>query len=599
MGVHGDRSDRSGGLGRRTFVKGIGASIVGAAGLASTTKHAAAVDWGFVGTAAASTVVGGPVALGWALREFEVIGADSPPEGLTPDALKQSAYEAWTKRKSNDKSTFVDNRNVVTGGVENAAYTEGKTAAIEAINNGASNTDVQSAAVSAINAYEETILGNLVKSWNEMAKEWVSFYDRADAHSSVTPGDFLSAAHSGSDYPISNAGLVGGVSKTLPEGVTMDGLTYSYTNTGGSVTDDIVVTLTPLNVYLERGTTQLHTSESDLTSGINEGSTFPASLKVKYNGNVAEWPLVEKWSNVFQTVTSAFTSARDGIILWIDEATTQLNEGDIDTSDLITPRDRANMMGDGESNSQAISDLIALNASVDPEREATITIDDTGARLTGTFAITDPNDGPLEAGKSYDPANLNGDVFFTTDLSLIEGTFEAHAPSLDNGLVTLTSEPYENTRLNVTTSANESVEVDAGNFTSTGSGNWTYNASDDLSNPSASVYDVSFFSTATETQYQTIRLEGSFTVESFTNTETGESVNSTSFTRSDPQTDTNYLTQEDWDQLEQQNKELIEKYEQSQSGGGLDLGQFDMFGLPGEIVALGAAAVIGFLTLNN
>ena len=256
------------------------------------------------------------------------------------------------------------------------------------------------------------------------------------------------------------------------------------------------------------------------------------------------------------------------------------------------------MMADGETNNQAISDLIALNASVDPEREAVITMEETGATLTGTFGLTDSSDGPLEAGTTYDPSNFNGDVFFTSDLSLIEGSFAGFSSQIDNGNVTLTEQPYENTRLNVTTTADESVEVDAGNWTSTGSGNYTYNATPDLSNTSAEVDGVHYVSTAQEAQYDTFRLDGSFTVESITNTQTGESVTETNFTQTTPQTDSNYLTQEDWDQLEQQNKELIEKYEQETSGGGIDLSQFDMFGLPGEVVAVGAAALaaVGLLT---
>ncbi|OYR79960.1 hypothetical protein DJ71_15765, partial [Halorubrum sp. E3] len=38
----------------------------------------------------------------------------------------------------------------------------------------------------------------------------------------------------------------------------------------------------------------------------------------------------------------------------------------------------------------------------------------------------------------------------------------------------------------------------------------------------------------------------------------------------------NYITQDEWDQLEQQNQELIEKYEESQNtGGGAGAGWFE------------------------
>ena len=602
VGADGDRSDRSGGLGRRTFVKGIGASVVGAAGLASTTKPAAAVDWGFVGTAAASTIVGGPIAIGWALREFEIIGADEPPEGLTPEALGQASYEAWVKRKSNDQSTFVDNRNMASGGIKNTAYTEGKTAAIEALNNGASDADVQAAAVDAVNAYEKTIVGNLAKSWNETLKEYNSFYTRLDSHSDASTGDYLRGYPSGegTSYPIINHNLITDyTTDRLPEGVSVNVIHWVFDNTNFVGPEAKTYAASPFEYWSSTGgdSNKDWTTASDLGSG-SDITGLNTGLKVRYDGDVVEWPGFEKWGRVFDTVLQAFTDARDGIILWADEVTTQVNEGDIEISDIITPRQRASMMADGETNNQAISDLIALNASVDPEREAVITMEETGATLTGTFGLTDSSDGPLEAGTTYDPSNFNGDVFFTSDLSLIEGSFAGFSSQIDNGNVTLTEQPYENTRLNVTTTADESVEVDAGNWTSTGSGNYTYNATPDLSNTSAEVDGVHYVSTAQEAQYDTFRLDGSFTVESITNTQTGESVTETNFTQTTPQTDSNYLTQEDWDQLEQQNKELIEKYEQETSGGGIDLSQFDMFGLPGEVVAVGAAALaaVGLLT---
>jgi hypothetical protein len=78
----------------------------------------------------------------------------------------------------------------------------------------------------------------------------------------------------------------------------------------------------------------------------------------------------------------------------------------------------------GQGTSQAIADLIALNIPVDLEREATITIDDTGATLSGTFGLTDSSDGPIESGMTYDPSNFAGDVYFTADMSLVSGRLD-------------------------------------------------------------------------------------------------------------------------------------------------------------------------------
>ncbi|TKX52298.1 hypothetical protein EXE42_16575, partial [Halorubrum sp. SP3] len=121
----------------------------------------------------------------------------------------------------------------------------------------------------------------------------------------------------------------------------------------------------------------------------------------------------------------------------------------------------------------------------------------------------------------------------------------------------------------------------------------------DLETDITEIVSARFLSTSTETQFETFQIQGSFTVDKLVNTQSGEEVTSTSFENSEPQTDSNYITQDEWDQLEQQNQELIEKYENSQSGGGIDLGQFDMFGIPGEIVAVIAAALVALGVLGN
>jgi hypothetical protein len=231
------------------------------------------------------------------------------------------------------------------------------------------------------------------------------------------------------------------------------------------------------------------------------------------------------------------------------------------------------MMSEGEGTSQAIADLIALNIPVNLEREATITINDTGATLPGTFGLTDSSDGPIESGTTYDPSAFAGDIYFTADMSLVSGDWTAYETGLDGGTITITEEPYEGTAIEVTTVASETVSVSAGDWTDNGDGTWSYDASSELETNITNVDSARFVSTATETQYETLQLDGPFTVNKLMNTESGEEVSTASFDNSQPQTDDNYITQEEWDDLEQQNQDLIEKYEESQNnGGGITIG---------------------------
>ena len=555
-------------------MKGLGASAAGVAGLSATTTPAAAIDWKDAGVTIGTAVVGGPVALGWALREFEVIGSDPPAEGLTPEVLKQQVYQTARTRKSTNASTIVDNGTILDG-VKHTAYTDAKVAAIEELNAGSAESAVLDAATAAIDTYETTVRKNLLKTWNEAAREHFSNLTALDSHPDLGPADVFDA------NPLNATGFDAWNQKqtdvNLPDGSTF----------------------TVERIYQEwfNGSTEWDpTSKNESPNG---DDVSPPARVVVYSPESVEYMDYSDWSTIWNEMDTTFQNVRDGISTWVTNVYGDVQSGDIEIGDLVTPRERASMMADGEGTSQAIADLIALNVPVDPEREATITINDTGATLSGTFALTDSSDGPLEAGTTYDTANLSGDVYFTADMSLVEGDWSAYETGVDGGNITLTSEPYDGTAVELETAADETVTVDAGNWTATGNGTWYHDASADLETDITEVASARYISTATETQYETLQLDGSFTVNKLVNTQSGEEVSTTSFSNTEPQTDSNYITQEEWKQLEEQNQKLIEKYEQSQSGGGIDLGQFDMFGIPGEVVAVGAAALVALGILGN
>jgi hypothetical protein len=260
------------------------------------------------------------------------------------------------------------------------------------------------------------------------------------------------------------------------------------------------------------------------------------------------------------------------------------------------------MLSSEETEASAIADLAALNIPIDPEREATITITETSATLSGTIGLTDTTDGPIESGTTYDPSTFAGDVYFTADVSQLSGSWSAFNTGVDGGTITLTSQPYEGTVYNVTTTAGETASVPASDWTDNGDGTWSYDASGQLETTITEVESVSYESADEQTQYETLRISKQFTVNKIQNKETGEEVTSTSFESSEPQTDSNYITQEEWNQLEEQNKKLIEKYEESQTtagGGGGFLGDGLFQDTKTLGIVAGAAALAALLFGNN
>ena len=106
------------GINRRQFMHRVGATTLGAGAAyyggteyaGSPVQNGQAIVPLVVGALLAA---GASVSLGWSLREYEVIGTDAPPEGLTAGALKQQIYQTAKTRKSTNASTILDNQNIL------------------------------------------------------------------------------------------------------------------------------------------------------------------------------------------------------------------------------------------------------------------------------------------------------------------------------------------------------------------------------------------------------------------------------------------------------------------------------------------------------
>jgi hypothetical protein len=183
---------------RRQFMHRLGATTLGA-GAAYYGGSRVAGSPVQNGQAIAPLIIGagvvGSVAIGWALREYEVLGSDSVPEGLTADVLKVQVYDVVRARKSNNASTFVDNRNILDG-AKNVAYADGKIAAIEALNAEKTQQEVQDAAIKAVDSYVTTIKKNLLKSWNESVMELSNLFTSVEDHPELSRGNVQPGSNS-------------------------------------------------------------------------------------------------------------------------------------------------------------------------------------------------------------------------------------------------------------------------------------------------------------------------------------------------------------------------------------------------------------------
>ncbi|MFY4816501.1 hypothetical protein ACOJIV_28080 [Haloarcula sp. AONF1] len=437
----------------RTTAVGVGAAA-GVGALGSTARPATAIDWGSVGKTAALAAVSPPVALGWALREYEVLGSDSPAEGLTASALKQDAYETARTRQSTNASTIVDNQNILDG-VENNAYTEAKIDAIEELNAGSSESAVLDAAQAAVDSYLLTIEKNMLKSWNESVREFYATRSTLQSHNDVAVTDvFTSDVYGTRNTDDANFGG------------WYDKITNTVTLIDGSNFD-----VDGLHAEGNRPDYSNYPLKADIVADRNgEPVDFNVVASSPSGGDDVVYNVIADWRALYDELYTVYNAVSDGISTWVTNVYSDVQSGEIEITELITPRERAAMLSDDESEAQAIADLAALNIPIDPEREVTVTISETGATLSGTIGLTDESDGPIESGTTYDPSTFTGDIYLTADVSQLSGTWNAYETGVDGGTITLTAQPYEGTVLNVATTAGETVSVPAADWTDNGDG---------------------------------------------------------------------------------------------------------------------------------
>ena len=576
-------------VGRRTFVMGIGATAAAGVGLASTrgpVGQAQAIPPIVIGGAAA----GASAAFGWALREFEVIGSDSPPEGLTPEALHQRVYEAARTRQSTNASTFIDNKNILDG-VEHTAYIDGKITAIEALNDQQSQSEVYDQAEQVVTEYATTIEKNFLQGWEESVNELINLKGAVDEHEDTSTDDIFKGRQHRSD----------------------DGDEFpDYWDSSPLTIED------PVEIELSDGSTfevtQLsrdgqHRWDATVDTPWEDNEDNEMSVAVVTDAGSVLYLHNEPWSDIWNEMQNTFSNVLSGLSLWVEEVYGDVQSGEIEVEELITPRERAAMMEEDEGMAQAIADLAALNIPVDVGREATVYLPHVDATIRGTVGATGST--TIEAGESYDPDTIDGSIYLTYDASLGEGTWDAFETGVDGGTAVFTAEPWEGVIFVIETIAGESVTVTREDFTAVDANGdpvedwedpdrWEVDLSDDLETAITEIESVAYFAESEETDLQTIRLSDPFEVTRIEDSESGEEVDQLEYSQSEPQSDDNYITQEEWNDLEQQNQELIDKYEEAGSsgdgllGGGV-FGDTDIGGsaaVVGAVVAVGAFGII-------
>ncbi|MDR5673109.1 hypothetical protein RH858_08095 [Halalkaliarchaeum sp. AArc-GB] len=508
---------------------------------------------------------------GWLYETATRMASDPPSDGLSAEALETDVRSTLHSRKSDNASTFVDNREILRG-VDHVAYAEAKIAAIEELNDGSSQSECEDAGTTALDEYETTIRRNAHENWNESIHELMNQYEVIDEHEDASLTSIMYIGHDGDN--ISTEWGYREEEWEYPDGTTdtLLVLEVECEITAGDSEETTTLDWSPEHDQ-EEETIDAYDSGADYTFD-NEADVW-AEVQVfdeddSYNDEPEFTYLVEEeWRDLFEEMSENFGNVRDGFILWLDSVYGDVQSGDITVDDLLTPREQAELLSDDERYPQAIADLMALNVPVDPDREATIEIDEYNATLRGTFGFT--GDTTFSAGEIYDPADLDGDVFFTYDVTESEGVWTAYEQGIDGGEVTFTEQPYEDILYLIETNQDEVAEVTRDDFEFTDDQEWVVDISDQLEEQIAEIDSVEYYTEAEDTHMETIRITDTFEIKKLEDAD-GEEVDETEFSQTEPQDDDNYITEEEWEEEQERYEELIAAYEDATAGGDPILG---------------------------
>jgi len=565
-------------------------SAVGAATVGGVSAGAIRLDHGPVQESQAvapaavagytAAKAGGAASVGWALREFDPLGSDSPPEGLTEDGLRSRNFDIIQARQSNNQSTIIDNKNIVDG-IGHSAWADAKIAAIDALNEQLSQDEVTDAGRDAARESITTVQKNFLNSWEETIYELYNVIESQSEHPDLSLND-------GFDIDAS----VGGYDTSL-QGFDV----RLEDNEDVELADGTEMTIS--RVEIETAGNSTWYDYHDPTGDYGDSQSTLRSLSYEYEDYETEpYLLISQWQDLYGDMNDELNDVLDGITLWVDEIYEDVKSGELDTDELLTPREQAELTSDDEDFPQAIADLQALNVGVDLEREAEIYLPEVGATLYGQLAYS--GDESLEVGE-IDPDATDDDddplypgtIYFNYDISQGRGEWDAYDDGIDGGTLTLTSEPFEDTIYYVDTAAGETAEFVTDDLTENDDGDeWTVDLSYQLDDQITEVDQIEYYAETEETQYETIQLQEPFEIVTFTDSD-GEEYEETDFERSEPHDDDNYITEEEWIEQQERHEELIEKYEDAQGGGGL--GFLDGEEIPAEGVVLIVLAVFAAL----
>lgn len=429
---------------RRGLFAAAGAATVGYAGLQAAPRYSPIGRARAVAPAVAIGIVAGGAAIGYiggkAVDAY--VGDDRDYSGYTgASALKTEIYAGAVEMVSADERVMTSIENNISRS-DNVAYAKGKAALVEAMNDGATESEANTAMQDAIDEYYSSIQENILNHYSQQMSQMHHHMDRLSSHSNTE-------IHNAIHWWDSEAGGWDDSNMTSPPPLE----TVSVTCLDGRTVDVKGFDAGPQTAFGP----DLRWPPDTRENGGQMRYVDPDA------SNYLPYPLYRS-VDAFDAAVSRRDSVNAALTGFTSDVYNYYEPGDIPTEDLVDPVTAATEMNqDYEDRGFRSAQAAILGIPTNAEFSADLEI-----------VSEEAEDGVWQ---------VNADIF-TAHVPTVDVAADA---SISSGVLTLSKEPVANSTYSLTTTDSETVEFSAGDLTDNGGGSWEIDLSADLSTVNTSV----------------------------------------------------------------------------------------------------------------
>lgn len=575
---------------RRTYLKTTGAAtgaVLGGTGVTTLeSQEGEAIVPAVVAAAAATSIA-------WLIRDHDPLGIWSDDNlDLARDERIQSIREKWMRQQNAVDQEIRGVRNII-----NYAYNDwiarGKIDAVEGFVAGDSTSEIKNHAHDYVDSRVTVSQKNLDNRHDEMCRTVTGTIQQMIDHPDIDAAKHLVDSTTLSEDDIEGIRIPEPGTQTL---TLADGSELSSTVS--------TIEISRYGYYENLVTSSVTGIQPGDRYWSGEGMVFRPS-SIDDAGDVqmsdATYTIMRPgvWSGIWSELENTRSQVHLDLDSWVDMAVDQIQDG-MSPVELLSPGEISMMLSESESDPSTVADMIALDLPVDENVEYRMNID--GMEVWGVVFL--PGGGTISKGDVFH-TSIDDPLFAALDVTTLTGSWSEYQSDVDGGVTTFTSTPIPETIYSISTSHSETIDVPASAFSAESSVDGTYTAdvADKLTNDITSIESVEMRPAgdfdAGEMVPMTLAGDDVEILE--IRDEDGSEMSSTTTDEPyTPQSHDNYVTEEEWKDMQAKIEQLTKKYEEEKESGGAGA-ILPNSGIPDWVVAAGAGAggILALLGLSG